>query len=310
MRTLWIALTIVLLLVAAALGLFFWLVVGPQPGGHLTYLKENGLLLGYDLGLIPASSLTTPLQQRLYRNTCTRKCHGHDLIAQTPRTALEWEQIVTRMRTVSRGGQPAGFSERQAAVIVTWLQRNYLSTLPTLLPEPVMRYLKRHLWRMDFGGSDLYLDVIYLPGSLRHLIPYLVLTREIPPDEGPLFVVYLNTHSGVIPPWNLATMAFLSDPSGQRQKAVRWEQRYEDGQLHHRQGILTFPQPSEPFGNGELTITFRLPGLRERSFQWTLPIPPDGESGNDLRDPATRDPRMAAAPLVDAAAGSAPGLRR
>ena len=52
----------------------------------------------------------------------------------------------------------ADLTEPEAKTITEYLQLNYLNNIPTILPEKTMRFLKRHLWRMDFGESDLYFD--------------------------------------------------------------------------------------------------------------------------------------------------------
>lgn len=273
MRVFFLTFAIFIFLILFGAGLFFYLFIDTGNEGKIDYLTSGARLILYDQGLLEKTALTLREKKRLYRSTCTRKCHSADLIEKTPRTAMEWERIVHRMRTTERNGQLAGFSQREGGVIVEWLQRNYLSNLPTFLPEKTMRFLRRHLWKMDFGESDLYLDVIHLPHALRSLVPYLVLSQEVPTGEEELFVVYINTHTGVIPPWDLAKMALLTDAKGTSMPAKMWQQLYEDGQLHHRQGILRFPKLKNSEQPGTLTISFRLPGLKERSFQWKLPIP-------------------------------------
>jgi len=137
-----------------------------------------------------------------------------------------------------------------------------------------MRFLRRHLWKSDFGESDLYLDIIYIPLLHRSLIPYLVLSNspaKIEPDEA-LFVLYINTHQGVIPPWKIAEMAVLRDDKGVETSASRWQVAYVDGQNHHYQGLLSFPVDIKK-DSRLMEVEVKLPGMRKRIFQWQLPIP-------------------------------------
>ncbi len=184
---------------------------------------------------------------------------------------MEWEWIVSRMK----GPKRADITEGQAKVITEYLQKNFLSNVPTILPEKVMRFLKKHLWRSDFGESDLYLDLIYIPRQHRELIRYLVVNSSETGSDDILVVVYVNTHQGVIPRWDIAEMATLRDNNGREVGARTWKVLYEDGQKHHQQGILSFP---DILGEGDVVqssmeIVIRLPGMRERIFQWDLSIP-------------------------------------
>ena len=58
-------------------------------------------------------------------------------------------------------------------------------------------------------------------------------------------------------------------------KATTWQVLYEDGQQHHKQGILTFPAFGGSGGKqaGSLEMVIRPPAMRERIFHWRLPIP-------------------------------------
>ncbi len=229
-------------------------------------IRNTGKLFLYQYGMVEklSSSETT----RLYQNTCTRKCHGKDVIEKKPRTASEWEAVVSRMKAPDR----AGISDRHAETITRYLQNNFLSNVPTVLPEKTMKFVKRYLWRSDFGESDLFLDIIYVPREHYSLLPYLGV-RNTPQDQhAALFVVYINTHQGSVPPWNLAEMVTLHDSNGHTQNANRWEVLYRDGQHHHNQGALIFPS-MDFSGATALEIEMRLPGLGTRSFQWSLPVP-------------------------------------
>jgi len=228
-------------------------------------IYTEGKLFLYKQDMI--NTLTPDEMTHLYRGTCTRKCHSKDVIENKPRTALEWEWIITRMKAPDR----AAISDRTAAAITRYLQERYLSNVPTVLPEKTMRFVKRHLWKSDFGDSDLYLDIIYIPRAHLSLLPYLVASNIEMPKSGAIFIIYLNTHQGTIPPWNLAKMATLHASNGQTQKANSWEVLYEDGQHHHKQGILSFPAIDED-QPGTIDVTIHLPGMKKRTFQWMLPI--------------------------------------
>ncbi len=253
-----------LVLGTLVLGSFVYL-LEPGPEGRLRYLQTAGKLLLHRYSLI--ESLSPAETKRLYLSNCTRKCHSRDVIELTPRTAREWEWIVARMGVADR----AELTEPEAKTIVEYLQLNYLSNVPTVLSEETMRFLKRHLWRMDFGENDLYFDIIYIPRVHRSLMPYLAFNSAPRISDEALFIVYVNTHSGVVPQWDLAQITTLTDDRGRERGAIGWEVLYEDGQQHHRQGILTFPGSEQESGSLEMTI--HPPGMRKRVFQWSLPIP-------------------------------------
>jgi len=264
-KSLLISISVFLLLSASAVFLFFMYLADMTPKQMIDDIYTEGKLLLYKQNMI--DELSSDEMTQLYRSTCTRKCHSKDVIENRPRTALEWEWIVTRMKAPDR----AGISDRHAAAITRYLQKHYLSNVPTVLPEKTMRFIKRHLWKSDFGDNDLYLDILYIPRAHLSLLPYLITSNTPQQKSGTVFVIYINTHQGSIPPWNLAEMATLHDSNGNTQNANSWEVLYEDGQHHHRQGILTFPAIDE----GQSTVmdvTIHLPGMKERTFQWLLPI--------------------------------------
>jgi hypothetical protein len=254
----------------------FVYVMEPGPEGRLRYIQTAGKLLLHRYSLI--ESLSPAETKRLYLSSCTRKCHSKDVIELTPRTAREWEWIVARMGVADR----TDLTETEAKTIAEYLQLNYLSNVPTVLSDETMRFLKRHLWRMDFGESDIYLDIIYIPRVHRSLMPYLAFNSAPRDSEDALFIVYVNTHSGVVPQWDLAQITTLVDDQGDERRATGWEVLYEDGQHHHRQGILTFPgtgpgtKQDGDETSGTLELTIHPPGMRKRVFQWNLPIPAVG----------------------------------
>jgi hypothetical protein len=246
------------------------ILVEPGTTGRLQYITTAGRLFLYKNELI--NDLSEQEILSLYRSTCTRKCHSTDVIENTPRTAVEWEWVVARMNTPER----ADLSYQEARVITEYLQRNFLSNVPTILPEQTMAFLKRHLWKSDFGEDDIYLDLIYIPTVHAALLPYLVAGRaaneDMSQNPGTRFVLYINTHQGRVPPWNLADIAILRDGKGGELRATDWQVIYDDGQQHHRQGLLTFP-PITRVDIADMEIEIDLPGLRKRYFLWDLPIP-------------------------------------
>ncbi len=270
-----LSLVLFTLVLATVSLLAFAYLIEPGPGGRVQYLTTTGKLLLHRYNLV--DELTPAETRRLYLSTCTRNCHGKDVVELTPRTALEWEQIVGRMRTQAK----ADIADSESDAIVEYLQRNFLSNVPTILPEATMRFLKKHLWRLDFGESDLYFDMIYLPRGYRRLMPYLAFKSKPTVSDEALFIVYVNTHTGVLPRWNLADIASIRVDGDREAKAISWRVLYQDGQQHHVQGILTFPAIREHGGAraGSLDMVIRPPAMRERVFHWRLPIPDAGLTG-------------------------------
>ena len=209
--------------------------IEPGPGGRVQYLATTGKLLLHRYNLI--DELSPAETRQLYLSTCTRKCHSKDVIELTPRTALEWEQIVARMKTQAK----ADIAETEARTIVEFLQRNYLSNVPTILPGgdhalpqeasvAVGFRRERPLFRHHLSASRLPLPDA-LPG----------VQEQTAGQRRGLFIVYVNTHTGILPRWNLADIAAIRIDGGREAKATAWQVLYEDGQQHHKQGILTFP---------------------------------------------------------------------
>lgn len=243
--------------------------VEPGPEGKVDYLYTNARLFLYRYSIVDA--LSQKETKLLYESTCTRRCHSRDVIERQPRTAREWEWIVAKMKAVNK----ADITEREKKVVLEYLKKNYLSNVPTILPEDVMRFLKKYLWRSDFGEDDIYIDIIYIPESHYDLLQYLGVNNPPAGMDNPLFIVFINTHQGVLPPWNLAEMSRLRKGRSEV-KVASWRIIYDDGQNHHRQGILTFPAmniKSESSKEETLEVGINLPGMKERVFQWRLPIP-------------------------------------
>lgn len=272
-KSLIVSIAIVLLLCGTIFFLSFMYLTGQSPNDVINDLYKAGKLSLYKYSLI--DKLSAKEIKHLYQDTCTRKCHGKDVIEKKPRTASEWESVINRMKAPDR----AGISDRHAETITHYLQSNFLSNVPTVLPEKTMKFVKKYLWKSDFGESDLFLDVIYVPREHRSLLPYLGVRKTAQDQQETLFIVYINTHQGTVPPWNLAKMVTLHDNNGQTQNAIGWEVLYHDGQSHHNQGTLIFPNVDTNKAT-EMEIKMNLPGLGMRTFQWSLPIPslPEGDS--------------------------------
>lgn len=264
-----LSLTLFMLVLVTVSFLAFVYMIEPGRGGRVQYLATMGKLLLHRYALV--DELSPAETRQLYLSTCTRKCHSKDVIELTPRTAPEWQQIVARMKTQAK----ANIADTESRTIIEYLQKNFLSNVPTVLPEATMRFLKKHMWRLDFGESDLYFDIIYLPRGYRYLMPYLAFKSKPRDSNEALFVVYVNTHTGILPRWNLADIAAIRLNGGREAKGTNWQVLYEDGQLHHKQGILTFPALEARGGEqaGSLEMVIRPPAMRERVFQWRLPIP-------------------------------------
>ena len=243
-----------------------------SPGEISDTLRSEGKFFLYRHELV--EKLSPAERMRLYQSNCTRTCHSKDLVENNPRTAAEWDMVVTRMKAPDR----ADLNDREAEAITRYIQSHFLSNIPTALSEKTLKFIKRHLWKSDYGASDLFLDVIYIPRAQISLLPFLVAGKKPPDTRAAFFVVFLNTHQGTIPPWNIADMVTLSLSGGQSrdgtpQRASGWQVLYEDGQHHHNQGILTFPafNESQP---SSMEIAIRMPGMREEIFQWELHVPP------------------------------------
>jgi len=266
-KSLLISIAAFLLLCGIILFLSFMYLTGQSPNEVINELNNAARLSLYKYGIV--DKLSSREIKRLYLDTCTRKCHGKDVIEKKPRTASEWESVMSRMKAPDR----AGISDRHAETITHYLQSNFLSNVPTVLPEKTMKFVKKYLWKSDFGESDLFLDVIYVPREHRKLLPYLGVRKTPTDQQAALFIVYINTHQGTVPPWNLAQMVTLHDNSGHTQNASGWEVLYHDGQSHHNQGTLTFAD-IDVNKTTEMEMKMQLPGLGLRIFQWSLPIPP------------------------------------
>ena len=139
MRSLFISIALFVFLFGGIFFIGFIYLLEPGPEGRFNYVYSSARLFLHKLAVV--DSLTPTETNRLYRSTCTRTCHSTGVIESVPRTALEWDWIVTRMKAPERADIP----DRQARVITEYLQKHFLSNTPTILPEKVMRFLRRHL---------------------------------------------------------------------------------------------------------------------------------------------------------------------
>lgn len=266
-KSLLVSITLFLLFGGTVIFLAFMYLADQTPGAVIDSIQREGKFFLYKHNLV--EKLSSGEITLLYRSTCTRKCHGKDVIENKPRTAAEWEAVVTRMKAPDR----AGINDRHADTITRYLQNNFLSNVPTVLPEKTMRFLKKYLWRMDFGEGDLFLDIIYVPREHFRLLRYLGVSNLPPDQQHAFFIVYINTHRGAIPDWNLAEMSTFRVNKGNPQNAIGWKVLYRDGQRHHIQGMLTFPGIDISQSN-ELEVTMKPAGMGTKIFQWSLPVPP------------------------------------
>ncbi len=267
MKSLFVSLIVFLLLSGTIFFLVFMYLTDQAPKDVINNIYNAGKLSLYRYGMV--KKLSSNEIKRLYQDTCTRKCHGKDVIEKKPRTAAEWESVMTRMKSPDR----AGIMDRHAETITRYLQSHFLSNVPTVLPEKTMKFVKKYLWKSDFGESDLFLDVIYVPRAHLSLLPYLGVRNTPTAQQAAVFIVYINTHQGAVPPWNLAEMVTLHDNDGHAQNAIGWEVLYQDGQRHHNQGTLIFSD-FDINKTTEMEMKMNLPGLGVRTFLWSLPIPP------------------------------------
>lgn len=265
-KPLLVSITLFLLLGGTITLLAFMYLTDQTPGAVINSIQREGKFFLYKRNMV--EKLSSREITLLYQSTCTRKCHGKDVIEKKPRTAAEWESVMTRMKAPDR----AGITDRHADAITRHLQNNFLSNVPTVLPEKTMKFVKQYLWRSDFGDNDLFLDIIYVPQEHLRLLRYLGV-RNLPSDQrNTIFVVFINTHQGAVPPWNFAEITTFRVNNGNPQKAIGWEVLYRDGQQHHNQGMLIFPS-IDISQSSELEITMKLAGVGTRTFQWSLPVP-------------------------------------
>jgi len=205
----------------------------------------------------------------LYRWSCVAVCHGAEAIENSRHTSREWRTIVERMRT--KNG--ASINRREEDEIVKYLEKNHGSNVPTILSPEANRFLKRYLWKSDFGESDLYVDIIYSPVEYFDIMGGILQGREYEVDKYLVFMVYLNTHQGELEPWKLEKLVTLKGAGGKLYGPVDWRVVYESGDKHHLEGVLRFEKGADA-GRGSMEMALKdLPGQKERVFIWDLPLP-------------------------------------
>ncbi|MBI5233478.1 MAG: hypothetical protein HY880_03910 [Deltaproteobacteria bacterium] len=199
--------------------------------------------------------------------TCTGNCHGLGPIETTRHTAREWSAIIERMRNENN----APVNERESQIIVAYLQKNYGSNVPTILSPEANTFLKQHLWKSDFGESDLYVDIIYAPREYFELMGGLMDLKKYDIDDHTVFMVYLNTHQNKLDPQPLDRMSLLR-LNGKGSAPLDWTITYFSGDKHHMEGVLRFKKQDMKDGSMELDIN-DLPGQKTRTFVWQMPLP-------------------------------------
>ena len=85
-------------------------------------------------------------------------------------------------------------------------------------------------------------------------------------DDGPRFLVALETHSVALDGYDLKNLARLSDGQGRDQAPSAVENK---GGGHHREVFLTFPRVSPEAKSIELVVK-DIAGVKERRFRWDL----------------------------------------
>lgn len=266
----------VLLAVSVSVAAFF-LLVDPAPLTRSEYLATLARITVFrHTGLVELDEREI---KTLFRWSCTGKCHGADPVVTTRHTSREWKGIVERMRSANG----ASITGREEKVIVEYLLKNYGSNVPTILSPEANRFLKRYLWKSDFGESDLYVDVIYTPEAYFDIMGGAVEKERYGAEDHTVFMVYMNTHQGRLELYPLEDMAELKTPGGTL-RPVEWNIIYASGDEHHIEGVLKFERIKDGSGEMELAL-YDLPGQKERLFSWVLPIPDYSTMSEELKRP-------------------------
>lgn len=266
MKAFLITTTVFISFVAALALAAFLIIADTSPMGKMEYLYEFGKLSVFRY--TGAGSLNDGEVKMLYEDACTRKCHSRDVVERSAHNLREWEGIIGRMRSANR----APVTKSEARVIVAYLTKRYGSNIPTILTLEGGRYLKKYLWRSDFGESDLYVDIIYTPKEYFSFVGDTSEVEGYRADKFLLFKVYINTHQNKLAPFPLERLSRLKVGEGNESRPLLWKVLYESGDNHHREGFLVFDRPDNNSGSMVLILE-DLPGQKERVFQWDLPIP-------------------------------------
>src|SRR3972149_9132916 len=265
-RQLFIALLVfaTLLLVMAITA--FFLFIDTKPLNRFEYLNTMARITAFKFTGLPR--LDDAETRFLYNNSCTRRCHSRDVVERAKHTPREWEDTVKRMRSVNN----ARLTDSEASAITKYLQKNYLSNVPTILSYEANRFLKQYLWRSDFGESDLYIDVIYTPVEYFKLVGNIGDAEKYEVDDYVVFLVYLNTHQNKLPKLPMEKLAVLRYRDGRSFGPIDWKLTYESGDMHHMEGVLRFKKIKQEKGFMEISL-MNLPGQKERIFRWEVPVP-------------------------------------
>lgn len=253
--------------------LVFMLFVGTEPFSKAEFIEDMVRLKAFRYtGLV---NLDEAGVKTLYQWSCVGRCHGAAPVETARHTSREWRETIDRMR-IKNG---ADVNEKERDAIAGYLRKNYGSNVPTILSPEANRYLKKYLWKSDFGESDLYVDIIYSPKEFFELMGEYTEMKRYGAGSGLVFKVYLNTHQGKLERWDIKTLAAMRFAGGEL-KPLDWTVLYESGDLHHMEGVLRFHKTLDP-KDGFMEIILRdLPGQKERAFRWELPIPePAGLNG-------------------------------
>lgn len=249
----------------------FLILVDTSPMGKMEYLFQLGKLNLYRYTGV--GNLSDPEIRLIYEGSCTGKCHSRDVVERSAHNVREWEEIVGRMRTANK----ANVTSHEARVITTYLTKRYGSNIPTILTLEGGKYLKKYLWRSDFGESDLYVDVIYTPMQYFNFIGGSSVVEGYDAGKYMLFKVYINTHQNKLAPYPIEKLAILKTSDGKEARLALWKVIYESADYHHREGMLAFERIED--GPASISISLMdLPGQKERIFQWDLPIPEKQET--------------------------------
>ena len=251
----------------AALALVtFLILVDTSPMGRMEYLFERGRLsLFRYTGLGKMSDQDIKF---IYEGRCTRKCHSRDVVERSAHNVREWEEIIGRMRGVNK----ADVTDSEATVITAYLTKRFGSNIPTILTAEGGKYLKKYLWRSDFGESDLYVDIIFTPIQYFNFIGGSSTVEGYEAGRYTLFKVYINTHQNKLSPYPLERLAILKTSEGKEYRPEMWKVIYESADYHHREGMLVFKNVDNNSTSMSLSL-MDLPGQKERIFQWDLSIP-------------------------------------
>ncbi len=253
----------------------FLMFIDTKPLSRFEYLNTMARITTFKfIGLPKIDDAETKF---LYNSSCTRKCHSRDVVERARHTPREWEDAVHRMRFVNG----VRLTDNEAVQITKYLQKNYLSNVPTVLSNEANRFLKQYLWRSDFGESDLYIDVIYTPVEYFNLTGRISDAEKQDAQDYTVFLVYLNTHQERLPKADMERLAVLKDKDGRIYEPADWKVSYESGDYHHMEGILRFKFVPEDFNRGKMKndkgfmelVLRDLPGQKERLFRWDLPVP-------------------------------------